>query len=161
MLARKAMNAVFALALGMVMMVPGLRADAGDEETILTFSQSIQLPNHTILPAGTYRFMLADPGTQKQLVRVMDYDKKLITTIPTITTWKLQRDKDIVLKVSEPQGNEPVALMTWFYPDKQFGHQFVYSGPQGRTLEESTSTVMVKAEKPKGHHRVLVASNRY
>ena len=48
-------------------------ADEWNKLTYLTFSGPVQLPGVT-LPAGTYRFQLADPDSSRRVVRVSDKD---------------------------------------------------------------------------------------
>src|SRR4029078_10629410 len=48
-------------------------ADEWNKLTYLTFSGPVQLPGIT-LPAGTYRFELADPDSSRHIIRVSDKD---------------------------------------------------------------------------------------
>src|SRR4051812_29891475 len=69
--------------------VPALRAqDSADVRrlTILTFSAPVQLPGMT-LPAGKYRFEMADVNNAAHTVRVSSEDgQKVIGTFHTIPT---------------------------------------------------------------------------
>src|SRR5258708_24482580 len=58
------------LALGLV---PAAHADEFSKLTLLTFSGPVDMPG-IVLPAGTYRFQLADPETGRRVVKVTDKD---------------------------------------------------------------------------------------
>ena len=61
------------------------RADESDKLTYLTFSKSVQLPGKT-LPAGRYRFQLADTQESRRVIKVQSEDGKkqlaMLLTIP-------------------------------------------------------------------------------
>src|SRR3954471_21261953 len=50
-----------------------VHADEYTKLTLLTFSGPVDIPGKT-LPAGTYRFALADPETGRRVVKVSDKD---------------------------------------------------------------------------------------
>jgi hypothetical protein len=50
-------------------LAPGARADQWDRKTIVTFSDSVEVPGQ-VLPAGTYVFRLADIPTDKHIVQI-------------------------------------------------------------------------------------------
>ena len=52
---------------------PAAHADDFTKLTLLTFSGPVDVPGIT-LPAGTYRFQLADPSSGRRVVKVSDKD---------------------------------------------------------------------------------------
>jgi hypothetical protein len=51
------------------------RADEANKLTYLTFSKSVQLPG-VMLPAGKYRFELADPEESRRVIKAQSEDGK-------------------------------------------------------------------------------------
>ena len=73
-------------------------ADEWNKLTYLTFSGPVQLPGIT-LPAGTYRFELADPDSSRRIIRVSDKDgSKNYGMFLSISDQKLEpSDKPVVM----------------------------------------------------------------
>jgi hypothetical protein len=115
------------LLLAFVIMLPSARADEYDQATKLSFNQSFQIPGR-VLPAGTYWFVLAGDPANRNIVRIFNSDRStLYATIFTINTESpTSTDKTaITFAVREPM--QPETLLSWFYPGRTSGHQFVYS----------------------------------
>src|SRR5262245_51950899 len=86
--------------------------------TILTFSAPVQVPGRT-LPAGKYRFEIANPETSLRAVRILSEDgMRVITTVmatPDNRTEPPSKDNTVVM-FSERAAGSPQAVRTWFYP---------------------------------------------
>jgi hypothetical protein len=65
--------AAFAMAVLGLGSAGSARADEFNKLTILTFSQPVEIPGH-VLPAGTYRFQLADSMGDRHIVQVFNAD---------------------------------------------------------------------------------------
>jgi hypothetical protein len=116
-----------------VTLLPGAQADTWDKKTVVTFSQSVEVPGK-ILPAGTYTFKLLDSPSDRHIVQIFDADgTHLITTILAINNYRLQPTGDTVMMFSERPADSPDALRAWFYPGDNFGQEFVY--PKHRAFE--------------------------
>ena len=63
---------------------PGARADEWNKLTYLTFSGPIQLPGVDNVPAGTYTFRLADAGSSRRVVQVLDKNTGKVYAMSTI-----------------------------------------------------------------------------
>jgi hypothetical protein len=105
--------------------------------TLLTFNQPVQLPG-TTLPAGTYRFEMADLSNAAHTVRVLSEDgQKVIGTFATISSTLPQRDlKDqntLVMFAERPAG-QPQAAREWFYPGRSIGEEFIYPREQAQAI---------------------------
>jgi hypothetical protein len=121
------------------------RADQWNKKTILTFSQSIEVPGK-VLPAGTYTFRLLDSNSYRHIVQIWNEDgTQLITTILAIPNYRLEPTEETVIKFHERPGDSPEALRAWFYPGDNFGQEFVY--PKTRAIQlAKASNEIVPAE---------------
>src|SRR3954465_14035161 len=101
--------------------------------TILSFNEPVQLPNAT-LPAGKYRFEMADINNAAHTVRVLSEDgQKVHGTFPTVPSTQTQRDlkdQNTLLMFSERPAGQPQAAREWFYPGRSIGEEFLYSKDQ-------------------------------
>lgn len=118
---------IFAVLLLGAALLPSAQADTWDKKTVVTFSQSVEVPGK-ILPAGTYTFKLLDSPSDRHIVQIFDADgTHLITTILAINNYRLQPTGDTVMMFKERPADSPDALRAWFYPGDNFGQEFVYS----------------------------------
>src|SRR5437867_4642362 len=117
---------------------PGARADEHDKLTYFTFSGPVQIPGHT-LPAGTYKFKLADSPSNRHIVQVFNKDgSKLYATILAIPDQRLDpSDKPVVMFKETPAGS-PSAVRAWFYPGNTIGDEFVYPKEQAMKIAKAT-----------------------
>lgn len=134
------------LALGLLVIAPHARADEADQATQLTFNQAVDMPNHVVLPAGTYWFVV-DPNIPN-LVRVFDADRMHVrATVLTNSAIRPDATDHTQLTFAEQSRKTPVALLSWFYPDRMTGREFVYSARQESQLAERNKlTVMATPE---------------
>jgi hypothetical protein len=118
--------------------VPSAHADEWNKKTIITFSQSVEVPGK-ILPAGTYMFRLLDSPSDRHIVQIFNEDgTQIIATILAINNYRLKPTGDTVMKFSERAGDSPEALRAWFYPGDNFGQEFVY--PKVRAIQLALTT---------------------
>jgi hypothetical protein len=116
----------FIIAFTLIFEVP---AHANDENqmTKLTFSQSVQVPGR-ILPAGTYQFVLATNDSNRNIVEIFNADgTELYATIQTISAERGRKAYGTSVTLAQRSNGQPKALVTWFYPGNDIGHEFVYS----------------------------------
>lgn len=126
-------------------------ADEWNQSTKMAFSEPIQLPNVT-LPAGTYTFKLAPSNTDRNLVQIFNADGSvLFTTETSITTQRgTVTDKTVVTLAQQPNG-EPDALLKWFYPGDQIGHEFLYSAHEQQQLaHDHEQSIVASAQAESG-----------
>jgi hypothetical protein len=139
---RKTLFAIFGvgLLLGLAAIAPRARADEWDQATRLTFSQTVQLPDNHVLPAGTYWFEVMPESSQSSdVVQIANEDhSKLYGTYLTIPVHRAKATSSVELQFAEPSGGQPAALMTWFYPGTLEGHDFVYAPSEEAKLSAST-----------------------
>jgi Protein of unknown function (DUF2911) len=119
-------------------------ADEDNQSTKLTFNQPVQVPGQ-ILPAGTYVFVLASSESNQDLVRIFNADRsELLATIQTFPTERTTETEGTSITLAEGQDGQPAALMTWFYPEKETGHQFVYPKQVETKLAQDTKHTFVE-----------------
>ena len=125
-------------------------ADEWNKLTYLTFSGPVQLPGVT-LPAGTYRFELADPDSSRRVVRISDKDgSKSYGIFLSIPDQKLQPASDPVVMFKETPAGSPSAVQAWFYPGETYGYEFVYPHDQALKIARAThQSVLAMKDTPK------------
>jgi len=128
----------WSMAILAVGLAPAAHADEWNKLTYLTFSGPVNMPGIT-LPAGTYRFELADPDSSRRVVRVSDKDgSKSYGIFLSISDQKLEpSDKPLVMFKEMPAG-APQAVQAWFYPGETTGYEFVYPHDQALKIAKAT-----------------------
>ena len=122
---RKMFTGMICLMLLGIFFVPKGRADQSDRKTIVTFSQSIQVPGK-VLPAGTYVLKLLN-ANDLTLVAIFNGDEShLITTVQGIPDSRTETPDKAILQLEERPSGQPEALKAWFYPGDNDGVEFVY-----------------------------------
>jgi len=138
-------------AAGAVVLAPPANADTWNEKTILTFSAPVETPGQT-LPAGTYVFKLINSQSNRHIVQVMNQDENraygMFLAIPDYRA--VPSDKTIVTFKERPAGSPP-ALKGWFYPAKNFGHEFVYPKAEAVKLAAANSTPVPSIQIGRAH----------
>jgi hypothetical protein len=145
------MNIVSVLAVA-TLLAPGAYAQDTAEAkrlTILTFSDAVQLPGKT-LPAGKYRFEIADVNNAAHNVRVLSEDgQHVIGTFPTIASTQAQRDlsdQNSLVMFSERPAGQPQAVREWFYPGRSIGEEFVYPKDQAAAIAKANKTTVAASD---------------
>ena len=114
------------IAFTLIFEVPA-HANEENQMTKLTFSQSVQVPGR-ILPAGTYQFVLATNDSNRNIVEVFNADgTELYATIQTISAERGRKAYGPSVTFAQRSNGQPEALVTWFYPGNDIGHEFIYS----------------------------------
>jgi len=133
---RKTLGVILGIAAISVTILPVARADEADQATRITVSQPIQIPGK-VLPAGTYWFVLLDHGDNLNVVEILDSDRsKVIAIVQTLTAERGEPIGKTVLTLAERPSDEPEALLTWFYPGRTVGHEFVYPKREQKQLAQ-------------------------
>jgi hypothetical protein len=106
--------------------VVAIRADTWDKKTIVTFSDSVEIPGQ-VLPAGTYVFKLANSLTDRHLVQIWNEDEdQILATIQAIPSYRFDAPDRPIFEFDERLGTSAMALHSWFYPGDSTGQEFVY-----------------------------------
>lgn len=114
-------------------MAPLVKADDWNQKTIFTFSGPVEIPGQVLTP-GTYVFKLADSQSDRNIVQVFNRDEKhLVGTFLTISDYRLKPRGKTIITFSERPAGSPEAVKAWFYPGKNYGHEFVY--PKAKAVQ--------------------------
>jgi len=129
-----------------VCLAPAAHADEWTKLTYFTFSAPVEMPG-MVLPAGSYKFELADPDSTRRVVRISDKEGGKIQGIfLSIPDQKLEpSDKPIVMFRETPAG-APEAVKAWFYPGETTGYEFVYPHDQALKIAKATHTSVLTAK---------------
>src|SRR4051795_4514967 len=130
------------LAAGTALLVAGLTPAAMADEytklTLLTFSGPVDIPGKT-LPAGTYRFALADPETGRRVVKVSDKDgTKTLGMFLSIPNQRMTPSDKPVGMFKEAVAGAPPAVQAWFYPGESYGYEFAYPHDQALKIAKAS-----------------------
>jgi len=135
-----------AFLLAFLIVLPAARADESNQATKLTFKQPVQIPGR-VLPAGTYWFVLPVDITEHHLVHIFGSDRTtLYATVITIDAERLRTNDKTAFTFVERGSEQPPAIVSWFYPGRVDGHEFLY--PQ-----------QVEKELAKDKHDTVVAGD--
>ena len=87
-----------------------------------------------ILPAGTYVFKLADTHAHRHIVQIFDKNQThVFGTFIAIPDYRLHPSDKTIIRFEERAEGSPQAIKAWFYPGRNYGHEFVY--PKNKALE--------------------------
>jgi hypothetical protein len=148
---------ILGLLLAFAIILPVARADEFDQATKFTFNQRVQIPGR-VLPAGTYWFVLSDISTSRNIVQVFNADRStLYATVFTINSEVLTPTDDTAITFANREPMQPETILSWFFPGRTSGHQFVYSHMEEQELAQvKHHTVMAKAQ---NKHQTAVAGD--
>src|ERR1035438_7577650 len=135
---------------------PKANADEWNHKTVITFSGPVEVPGvgQHLLPAGTYVFKLMDSSGDRHIVQIFNQDEsQVLTTILSITNYRLKVTDKTVITFRERPAGEPESLKAWFYPSHDWGEEFVYERSRAIELAKETneavlSTPVVLASAP-------------
>ena len=127
-------------------LAPAAHADEWTKLTYFTFSAPVEMPG-MVLPAGSYKFELADPDSTRRVVRISDKEGgKIHGTFLSIPDQKLEpSDKPIVMFREAPAG-APEAVKAWFYPGETTGYEFVYPHDQALKIAKTAHASVLTAK---------------
>ena len=128
---------------------PSMRADDFNHETHFTINQPLQVEN-TVLAPGQYVLKLTDLIANRVVVSIYNADgTQLDTIVMGVSVYREDSGDQKLMTVSQPQGNEPGKLKTWFYPGNNYGVEFpVKTLPSELTyIANSNGRVMRSKEK--------------
>lgn len=125
--------------------VAAAQAPDTNERTKITIDEPIEVPHATLQP-GTYWFELVDSKADENTVTIQnEAENKTIATIITVPLYRELDDThgDTELVLSRTEGPGVAALDAWFFPGRQYGHQFIYPKEQARQIAERTKHVVL------------------
>ena len=134
------------LVLASLVVLPVAHADDWGQACKLTFSQSVQIPRR-VLPAGTYWFVLADTVGNRNIIQVFNSDRStLYATVLAVTAERPHPSDNTTITFAKRESMPTNAIVTWFYPGRNSGHEFVYSKSEEQELARAKhQTIMATA----------------
>ena len=153
---RKAIS-ILGLLLAFTIILPAARAGEYDQASQLTFSQPVQIPGR-VLPPGTYWFVLADTSiANRNIIHIFNSDRStLYATVTTIAAERAESSDHTALTFAERDSTQPSAIVTWFYPGRKTGHEFIYPPQDERELASAKHETVV-ARAPVAHQTAVAA----
>ncbi len=126
--------------LGALALLPGAKADEWNQKTVFTFSGPVEIPGQ-VLPAGTYVFKLANSQSSRNIVQVFNKgENHLVGTFLAIPDYRLRPSSKPIITFDERPAGSPEAVKAWFYPGKNYGHEFVYPKTKALALAQANNT---------------------
>ncbi|HTX38819.1 MAG TPA: hypothetical protein VME43_27520 [Bryobacteraceae bacterium] len=121
-------------------MAPAVKADDWNQKTTFTFSGPVAIPGQ-VLPAGTYVFKLLNSSSSRHVVQVFNQDENHVYgTFLAIPDYHMHASSQTLVKFHERPAGEPQAIKSWFYPGRNYGHEFVYPKNQAVQLAQLNDT---------------------
>lgn len=132
-----------ALLIASAVALPAARADEANQAIKVTFDQAVQIPGR-VLPAGTYWFMLPEEITDHYIVRIYSSDHKVfLASVLTTSAERLEPTDGIAFTLAKRGSGEPQAIVSWFYPGRLDGHEFVYSKQVEKELAKNKQVTVM------------------
>lgn len=121
---------------------PVASASEANQETLVTFDHSVEIPG-AVLPAGSYRFVVLDQISDRNVVQVFSSDReKLFATEITVPSERERPADSTIFSFAERESSRPEALLTWFYPGETTGHEFLYPKQEGKELAQDKQQIV-------------------
>jgi hypothetical protein len=122
-----------------------------DQATKVIFSNAVEVPG-TVLQPGTYRFVLANSDSDRDIVQIFSADRtKLYATLNTVPKERREITTETAFTFAERPADKPEAILTWFYPGNTTGHEFLYSRNEEKELATDTHDTIVSSGFAGGH----------
>jgi hypothetical protein len=109
-----------------------------------TFSQRVQIPGR-VLPAGTYRFQLAD-SNDRHLVQIFRQDQSLVATLYSIPRVRDGRGLDVAITFANRGATQSQAIVAWFFVGETQGHKLLYPRQEKQELARGTQKTFVSGD---------------
>jgi hypothetical protein len=135
---------IIALLVAIAIMLPVVHADDWSQTTRFTFSQPVQIPGR-VLPAGTYRFQLADDDS-RHLVQIFREDRTLVATLYSVPRLRGERSADAAITLANRGAAQPQAIVAWYFAGETQGHELLYPRQENRELARVAQTTFVSGK---------------
>ena len=119
--------------------VPSVRADEWNKETHLTINVPVQIQD-TVLAPGEYVFKLVELAGSSTVVSIFNSNgTRLETMMISLPAYRNDIDNKL-FTISDPQGDQPATLQSWFFPGDNFGIEFKTAKRTNETSHLSGTT---------------------
>ena len=103
---------------------PCARADDQNKKSHLTINVPLRVQD-TLLAPGEYVFELIEQGANSEVVSIFNSNGTRLETIMIgMPAYRNNAGDNKMFAISDPQGNQPATLQSWFYPGDNFGVEF-------------------------------------
>jgi hypothetical protein len=134
------MTKMLLVCVAVVAMLPAAKADEWSQKTKFTFSGPVEIPGQ-ILPAGTYVFKLANSQSNRHIVQVFNQDENhVFGTFLAIPDYRMRPSDNPMIRFEERSAGSAPAIKAWFYPGRNYGHEFVYPKKEAVALAAANHT---------------------
>jgi hypothetical protein len=131
-------TAVLAVSLAVLALGTGsLFGDEHDKKTDVTITEAVQVPGGTVLPPGTYMFILNNSANNRNIVEIRSDDgTQLYAMAFTTRATRVQRGGNTVLTFYEMPAGQPPALRQWLWPGDYDGQEFLYPSSEAAGIDQ-------------------------
>jgi hypothetical protein len=120
-------------------MLPRANADEWNQKTYFTFSQPVELPGQ-VLNAGTYVFKVMDSPSDRDIVQVFNKrENHCYGTFITVPDYRMNPPDKPVITFEERAAGSPEAVHAWWYPGRNYGHEFIYHKVKEMAMAQTTT----------------------
>jgi hypothetical protein len=151
-------TAVFAAAMGMIVVTPGAKADDWDHKTIVTTSAPLNVAG-TVLEPGKYVFQLLYNAPDQHVVQIMNFrENHVYTTVIAHPVGYMEQGIPARLQGAEAgkahftywetTAGEPKAVRDWYYKGSFQGEEFPYHKMTVTEVSQVTQTTPPPAPEP-------------
>lgn len=127
-------------------------ADNWNDRTRLHFSNPVKVPG-AVLPAGEYVFELADLKSNRHVVQIKSADEsQVFATAHAVPVKRQDSQGTTTLTFTPTVKGAPPALKAWYYPGSLYGHEFIYSSDEAKTIANRDKTVVLSEDREHGDY---------
>jgi hypothetical protein len=138
---KKLFSAIVGSLLAFAAFMPIASASEENQETLVTFDRSVEIPG-AVLPAGSYRFVLLDNMSDRNVVQIFSSDwTKLFATEITVSSESATSADSTTFEFAERESSRP-ALVKWFYPGDTTGHEFLYGKGEEKEIAHDRQQIV-------------------
>ena len=128
------------IGIGALAMLPGAKADEWNQKTVFTFSGPVEIPGQ-VLPGGTYVFKLHNSPSNRHVIQIFNKDENhVFGTFLAIPDYRMRPTSEPLINFHERAEGAPQAIKGWFYPGRNYGHEFVYPKDKAVALAAANHT---------------------
>jgi hypothetical protein len=129
--------------------IPSVRADDWNKETHLAINVPLRVQD-TLLAPGEYVFKLIDfAGGSGAIGIFTSKGSRLETIMIGLHAYRKDPGDGKLFTISDPQGDQPATLQSWFYPGDDFGVEF-HAPKRVKTTTHVSGTNTKKQDARKG-----------
>lgn len=141
----KKLSLILGLVLAAAIVSPVVHADEINQATNVTFSQPVQVPGKT-LPAGSYLIQLAGSVSDREIVQIFNDQHELLATLFTIPRQRHEAGERAALVLANKGHGTAEAIVAWFYPGNNDGHEFLYPKSERQELARAKTQTVIAGD---------------